>query len=88
MGTFTLPSGRFSDLFGYKKLYLICLGWYALFSLVVGLAVYSGSVLFIFAWALQGIGPAICLPKALALLGSLYKTGRRKNIVFSVFAAT
>lgn len=88
VGTFILPSGRFGDLFGYKKMYLIGLAWYAIFSLVAGLAVYSGSVLFIFARALQGIGPAICLPNALALLGSLYKTGLRKNMVFSIFGAT
>lgn len=86
VGTFILPSGRFGDTFGHKRMYIIGLLWFAVWTLVAGLSVYSGSLLFIFARALQGIGPAICLPNSLAILG-LYKPGRRKNIVFSIFGA-
>lgn len=53
-----------------------------------GLAVYSTHVLFTFARVLQGIGPALCLPNALAILGVTYAPGKRKSIVFSLFAAT
>ena len=49
------------------------------------LIVYSGDVLFIWARVLQGIGPSICLPNGLALLGSLYEPGPRKNIAFAIF---
>jgi MFS family permease len=85
VGTFILVSGRLGDLFGYKKMLVIGYIWYALWSMVAGLAVYSNYVLFIWARVLQGIGPSICLPNGLALLGVLYSPGRRKNMAFAVF---
>lgn len=88
VGTFILPSGRWGDLFGYKKLYIIGLAWYALWTLIAGLSAYSGKVLFNFARALQGIGPAICLPNALAIFGAKYQPGLKKTMVFSVFGAS
>jgi len=85
VGTFILVSGRLGDLFGYKKMLVIGYIWYAFWSMVAGLAVYSNYVLFIWARVLQGIGPSICLPNGLALLGVLYGPGRRKNMAFAVF---
>jgi MFS family permease len=38
--------------------------------------------------ALQGIGPAVLLPNAIAILGRTYPPGQRKNMVFSLFGAT
>ncbi|KAJ9498654.1 multidrug-resistance type transporter aminotriazole resistance [Exophiala xenobiotica] len=87
VGTFILLSGRLGDLFGYKRLLLIGFSWFALWSMVAGLSVYSNHVLFVFARVLQGIGPAITLPNGLALLGATYKPGRRKDMVFSLFGA-
>lgn len=66
---------------------LIGFSWYSLWSMICGLSVYSNHVLFIFARALQGIGPAIMLPNALAILGASYSPGMRKNMVFSFFGA-
>ncbi|TKA68380.1 hypothetical protein B0A55_10616, partial [Friedmanniomyces simplex] len=37
--------------------------------------------------ALQGLGPAAYLPAGLTLLGSLYRPGPRKNLVFSIYGA-
>ena len=37
-------------------------------------------------WIL-GIGPAMCLPNAVAILGTTYPPGLRKNIVFAIFGA-
>lgn len=88
VGSFILPAGRFGDVFGYKTMLLIGFSWFSLWTLIAGLSVYSNHVLFNFARALQGIGPAICLPNGLAVLGSIYPSGRRKNIVFSIFGAT
>ena len=87
VGTFILLSGRLGDMYGYKRMLVIGYTWFALWSMVAGLAVYSNDVLFIFARVLQGIGPSICLPNGLALLGALYEPGRRKNMAFSVFGA-
>ena len=88
VGTFILPAGRLGDVFGYKKMLLIGFSWFSLWTLVAGLSVYSNHVLLNFARALQGVGPAICLPNGLAVLGSTYPPGRRKNMVFAIFGAT
>lgn len=85
VGTFILVSGRLGDLFGYKKMLVIGYIWYSIWSMVAGLAVYSNYVLFIWARVLQGIGPSICLPNGLALLGVLYSPGKRKNMAFAIF---
>ena len=61
--------------------------WFALWSLIAGLSIYSRSQIFFdVSRALQGIGPAVLLPNSLALLGR-YPPGYRKAIVFSVFGA-
>ncbi|KAF3033770.1 hypothetical protein E8E12_005363 [Didymella heteroderae] len=88
VGTFILFSGRLGDLYGYKKLLMIGFAWYALWSFVSGFAVWSNKVLFIFSRVFAGMGPAICLPNALAILGSSYPPGKRKSMVFAIFAAT
>ncbi|KAF2208628.1 hypothetical protein CERZMDRAFT_114572 [Cercospora zeae-maydis SCOH1-5] len=58
---------------------------YSLTSFAAGFAVYSNHVLFIFARVFQEIGPAICLPNGLALLGGLYGLRKRKKMAFAVF---
>ena len=91
VGTFILVSGRLGDQFGYKNVLLVGYAWYAVWSVVVGLSVFhrggGGWVLAVFARVLQGIGPALCLPNALAILGAAYPPGHRKAMVFSFFGA-
>lgn len=87
VGTFILISARMGDIFGYKNMLVIGYAWYAVFTLVDGCSVYSNYVLFIFARVLQGIGPSICLPNALALLGILFEPGMGKNMAFAAFGA-
>ncbi|KAL4901593.1 hypothetical protein BDW74DRAFT_71365 [Aspergillus multicolor] len=87
VGTFILIFGRMGDVFGYKRLVILGLAWYAVWSLVSGLAVYLNKVLFIFSRALAGIGPSMTLPNALAMLGYAYDPGLKKKIAYSLFAA-
>lgn len=87
VGTFILFSGRLGDLFGYKKIFIIGFAWFSLWSMVAGLSVYSTYTLAVFARVLQGIGPALCLPNALAIFGSAYPNGNRKTMVFACFGA-
>ena len=87
IGSFILISGRLGDMFGYKRMLVIGFGWFSLWSMIAGLAVYSNHVLFVFARVFQGIGPAITLPNGLALLGATYAPGRRKDMVFALFGA-
>lgn len=89
VGTFILLSGRAGDVFGHKKMFLTGFIWFAVWSIICGLARYRhSSVFFIIARVLQGIGPAIVLPNGLAILGRTYAPGSRKNIVFSIFGST
>ncbi|OAQ98268.1 hypothetical protein LLEC1_08092, partial [Akanthomyces lecanii] len=63
--------------------------WFGAWSALAGCAVYSGPVLFAFCRAMQGVGPALMLPNAVAILGRAYEAGsRRQNMVFSLFGAT
>ncbi|KAH7153639.1 major facilitator superfamily domain-containing protein [Dactylonectria macrodidyma] len=87
VGTFILVSGRFGDVFGYKKMLIFGFAWFSVWSMVAGLAYYSTHILFIFARVLQGIGPAIVLPNGLAILGATYGPGKRKAMVFCLFGA-
>lgn len=87
VGTFILLAGRFSDVYGYKRMLIIGFCWFSLWSLIAGLAVYSNHVLFTFARVLQGLGPAINLPNGLAILGASYAPGKRKAMVFAIFGA-
>lgn len=85
VGTFILFSGRLGDVFGYKRMLIAGLSWFSLWSLVAGLSVYSNYKLAVFSRVLQGIGPAICLPNALAIFGTAYPPGHRKAMVFAFF---
>ena len=87
-GTFILFFGRCGDVFGYHNLFVIGFAWYSLWSIVAGVSVYSNYVLFIFARTLQGIGPSMLLPNALAILGSTYRPSAKKNLIFALFGAT
>lgn len=87
VGTFILIAGRWGDVYGNRLMVIIGYAWFAVWSLICGFAVYGGHILFIVARAFQGIGPAILMPNALAILGKMYPPGWRKNIVFSLFGA-
>lgn len=87
VGTFILPAGRLGDMYGHRKVALIGYAWYAVWSVVAGVAVYSGDILFSFSRAMQGIGPALVVPNSLALVGIAYGPSPRKNMVFALFGA-
>ena len=89
VGTFILITGRLGDMYGHKKLFMAGFVWFGIWSLMAGLSVFSASQIFFdICRAFQGIGPATVLPNGLALLGTTYPAGRRKEMVFSIFGAT
>ncbi|MCJ1416202.1 hypothetical protein MMC32_002537 [Xylographa parallela] len=87
VGSFILLFGRIGDYFGYKRLFIVGLCWFSLWSMIAGVSNYSNDIFFIFSRVFQGIGPAMCLPNAVALLGATYPPGLRKNLVFAAFGA-
>ncbi|OTB06757.1 hypothetical protein M426DRAFT_72009 [Hypoxylon sp. CI-4A] len=88
-GTFILLAGRLGDVYGHKLIFLVGNVWFALFSLVAGLSVYTPRpyAVFLFARIMQGIGPALLVPNAVALLGVTYVPGQRKAMLFAIFGA-
>ena len=88
VGTFILIAGRLGDVFGQKIFLIGGYVWYGVWSALAGIAVYSGPEFFIFCRAMQGIGPALLLPNALAIIGRCYDPGLRQGMIFSLFGAT
>lgn len=87
-GAFMLPAGRIGDLYGHRRCFVAAYLWMAVSSLMTGLSVYSSSFVFYSVCrGMQGIACAMLVPCALAILGSIYKEGPRKNLVFSLYAA-
>ncbi|BFZ55279.1 hypothetical protein PYCC9005_002319 [Savitreella phatthalungensis] len=89
VGTFILPAGRAGDLFGHRRVFILGFLWFGAWSLVCGFSYFShNSAFFIFSRVMEGIGPAIVLPCAVAIFGQTYPTGARKAIAFSALGAT
>ncbi|SMQ53023.1 unnamed protein product [Zymoseptoria tritici ST99CH_3D7] len=89
VGTFILPAGRWGDVYGYKTMLLIGWAWFAVWSVVTGVSVLSKEVIFFdVCRALQGIGPALIIPNAVAIIGRMYpEESLRKNIVFGLYGS-
>ena len=88
VGTFIMISGQLGDVLGHKRVFTFGYAWLGMWSCFAGFSAYVHSqVFFDVCRALQGIGPALLMPNALALFGRAYAPGIRKNIVFSIFGA-
>lgn len=87
LGTFVLPAGRLGDMYGHRTICLVGYAWYAIWSVIAGVSIYSGDILFSFSRGMQGIGPALVVPNALALVGAAYGASPRKNMIFALFGA-
>jgi len=79
VGSFILVAGQFGDVYGHKLMFIIGFVWFRLWSLLAGFSVWSGQVFFDCCRAFQGIGPAMLLPNALAILGRTYPPGMRRQ---------
>lgn len=72
-------------MYGGYPLYVGGTIWLAVWSLVAGFS--KNAMMLDFCRALQGLGPAAFLPSSMMLLGSIYRPGPRKNLVFSIYGA-
>ena len=86
-GTFILIAGRLGDMYGHKRVFMAAFTWYGIWSMLCGASYYSNNIFFTIARGFQGMGPAFLTPNGLALLGTTYPNGMRKNMVFSLFGA-
>ena len=70
-------------MYGGYVVYLFGLAWFIVWSLIAGFA--KNELMLVFCRALQGVGPAAFLPAGVMLLGSIYRPGPRKNLIFSLY---
>ncbi|KAK1145208.1 hypothetical protein N8T08_004360 [Aspergillus melleus] len=84
-GAFLLPFARLADMFGAHLVFNFGILWFMIWSLVAGWS--QNYMMLIFCRALQGLGPAAYLPAGIMLLGTIYRPGPRKNMVFSLYGA-
>jgi MFS family permease len=78
--------GRLGDMYGGYPLYVAGMTWLALWSIPAGFSV--NPLMLNFCRALQGLGAAAYLSNGVLLLGTIYRPGPRKNLVFSIYGAS
>jgi MFS family permease len=82
--------GRLGDMYGHKRMFIVGWIWYAVTSVIVGFSYApksNGSIMLSVTRGFQGIGPAILVPNAMALVGTTFPVGLKRNMVFSAFGA-
>ena len=78
--------GQLSDKYGGLAVFVGGLAWHLIWAIV---AAFSHSEIMIdVCRALQGFGPAAFLSAGIMLLGSTYRPGCRKNLIFSISGAS
>jgi EmrB/QacA subfamily drug resistance transporter len=84
-GGFLLLGGRAADLFGRRRVFLIGIFFFTLFSLADGLS-QSGTMLIVLR-GLQGLSAAFMSPAALSIVLVNYNEGHERNVALSVWGA-
>lgn len=85
-GSTILIFGRLIDIHDGRRVYLLGLAWYIIWSAVAGFS--TSAIMLDCARALQGFGPAAFLTAGMSLIGSTYSPGPRKNVVFSIYSGS
>jgi uncharacterized membrane protein (DUF485 family) len=78
-----LVFGRFGDMWGGYPVYIWGLAWLLLWSIIAGFSI--NPLMMDFCRALQGLGAAAFLPTGVMLMGTAYRPGPRKNLVFAIY---
>src|SRR4051812_10716205 len=84
-GGVLLLGGRMADLLGRRRVFMVGMAVFTIFSLLDGLA-WSSSSLIAFR-GLQGLGAALLSPAALSILTTTFQEGRERNIALGVWGA-
>ncbi|KAF8920084.1 hypothetical protein BGZ58_004439, partial [Dissophora ornata] len=82
-GAFLLIGGRFGDLFGHRRIYIIGVTWFSIWALVTGFS--KGPIVMFVGRALQGMGAGFTVPNALAILTTTYPAGLERTQALTAF---
>ncbi|KAJ4290419.1 hypothetical protein N0V90_010635 [Kalmusia sp. IMI 367209] len=74
-------------MYGHKKIYLIGWLWFSIWSIITGFSYASNHIMFCSCRAIQGIGPALLVPNAVALIGRTLPVGKQRMMGFACFGA-
>jgi hypothetical protein len=80
---FALPFARLAEMYSAYTVFTSGLIWLCVWSLIAGFS--QNFLMLTFCRALQGFGPTAFLPAGIMLLGSIYRPGPRKNLVFCLY---
>lgn len=83
-GGFLLLGGRAADIYGRRKIFIVAVVFFALMSLLCGLAQSDTQV--IIARAAQGLAGAIMSPAALSIVLTEFREGRERNTALGVWS--
>jgi EmrB/QacA subfamily drug resistance transporter len=84
-GGFLLLGGRAADLFGRRRIFITAVAFFALMSLLCGLAQSETQI--IIARAFQGLAAAFMSPAALSIVLSEFREGKERNKAMGIWAA-
>lgn len=84
-GTFVLIAGRLGAVYGHKFILTVGCVWWVIWNLACGFAL--NLVALCVMRGLAGIGGALMVPNAVALLGITFPPGRRRNLAMGLFGA-
>jgi EmrB/QacA subfamily drug resistance transporter len=84
-GGVLLLGGRLADLLGRRRLFMIGLLLFTVFSLLDGLSWSAGSLITF--RSLQGLGAALLSPAALSILTTTFREGRERNLALGIWGA-
>lgn len=74
-------------MYGHKRIFMVGWAWFAIWSLIAGFCNESQLVLFGTCRGFQGIGPALVIPNAIAIIGRTFPIGLKRNIALACFGA-
>ncbi|KIX04923.1 uncharacterized protein Z518_05794 [Rhinocladiella mackenziei CBS 650.93] len=78
-----LVFGRLGDMWGGYPVYVFGLSWLTTWSIICGFSI--NPLMMDLCRAFQGLGAAAFLPTGVMLMGSVYRPGPRKNLVFALY---
>src|SRR6201993_2822349 len=84
-GGVLLLGGRMADLLGRRRIFMVGMAVFTIFSLLDGLAWSSGSLIAF--RGLQGLGAALLAPAALSILTTTFREGRERNVALGIWGA-
>lgn len=84
-GAFILMSGRLGSIYGHARVLLLGASWWVVWSLINGFC--TNSKAFNIARGMSGVGGAMVVPNAVAIIGTTFPPGTTRNRCLGLFGA-